>query len=563
MRSPKPVQAWLLHAVRIALIATTAWAIHFGHVSRLTQSGSASTKGMPDVSWRGATLVAHDDGTASIVDYDGDIVGSMLQTSPAGDEAIGFSGPSNVLIELDSERIITGVEIIDSGDTVEHVAAVNASSNFSDGWTGLTLDQARTHQIDAVSGATLTSIAANEAIMIRLGGEPVSLLFPDPVTLSQAQVIFPAATDLRPLWRADQTEVLAAENTLGYLLRPTWQGIEFSGNGRSTGIPTYGGPTDVIIGLDLDLNIVGVHYLTSYDNEPYSDYVRDDTYFRKAFLGQSFAAFHEKELFEIGVEGVSGATMTSMTIAETIHESSARFDGITEPPKEARSTGVLYWLSESWLQLAAIAVGSIIALTRGRRRWAVIWPVFVFVWLGWQEGLLLSQAMFVGWARYGWNTAGGYGLIALATAAFFFPVAAGRNVYCSHLCAHGAAQMLVRNRLPRRWRIPASVTKLFRVLPAVLLLVVVAVAASGGGLNLVNLEAFDAYLWPVCGWIPLAIALGGFVASLFEPMAYCRFACPTGSLLDYVRRHRRSDRWTRVDWFALVLASFAWAFAIT
>jgi NosR/NirI family nitrous oxide reductase transcriptional regulator len=51
-------------------------------------------------------------------------------------------------------------------------------------------------------------------------------------------------------------------------------------------------------------------------------------------------------------------------------------------------------------------------------------------------------------------------------------------------------------------------------------------------LSLVNIEPFDAYLFRVAGAITLSIAVVGLIASAFVPMAYCRFGCPTGAMLN-------------------------------
>jgi thiamine biosynthesis lipoprotein ApbE len=40
-------------------------------------------------------------------------------------------------------------------------------------------------------------------------------------------------------------------------------------------------------------------------------------------------------------------------------------------------------------------------------------------------------------------------------------------------------------------------------------------------------------------------------ASLFISQAYCRFGCPTGALLSFVRSSGSGDRWGRRDWAAL------------
>ena len=75
--------------------------------------------------------------------------------------------------------------------------------------------------------------------------------------------------------------------------------------------------------------------------------------------------------------------------------------------------------------------------------------------------------------------------------------------------------------------------------------------------SLVDIEPFDAWVFYVAGWATITIAVIGLVASLFVPMAYCRYGCPTGAVLGYLRFHSRSDRWTRRDWVALGLVLFA------
>ncbi|MEM9585868.1 MAG: transcriptional regulator, partial [Planctomycetota bacterium] len=64
---------------------------------------------------------------------------------------------------------------------------------------------------------------------------------------------------------------------------------------------------------------------------------------------------------------------------------------------------------------------------------------------------------------------------------------------------------------------------------------------------------FHAYLWQMAGWGILAFAVASLVASRFLPMAYCRFGCGTGRLLDYLRRNAQSGRVRRADYILLAL----------
>ena len=69
--------------------------------------------------------------------------------------------------------------------------------------------------------------------------------------------------------------------------------------------------------------------------------------------------------------------------------------------------------------------------------------------------------------------------------------------------------------------------------------------------SLVPIEPFDAYIVRVAGWATITVAVVGLLASLFVPMAYCRFGCPTGAMLSFLRFHARSDRWGARDAVAL------------
>ena len=152
-------------------------------------------------------------------------------------------------------------------------------------------------------------------------------------------------------------------------------------------------------------------------------------------------------------------------------------------------------------------------------------------------------------------------LIMLTAAAIVMPIATKRNLYCSHLCPHGALQQLAlrfarpQRRFPRPWRIALS------WLPAGLLVFCLVVALTHWPFDLANIEPFDAYVFRVAGWGTLAVAVVGGVASLFIPMAYCRYGCPTGALLGYLRLNARSDRLTRRDLVAaacVALAALLW-----
>jgi polyferredoxin len=77
---------------------------------------------------------------------------------------------------------------------------------------------------------------------------------------------------------------------------------------------------------------------------------------------------------------------------------------------------------------------------------------------------------------------------------------------------------------------------------------------------LVDLEPFDAYVPLVAGMPAIVIFVVSLALSLRFPMSYCRYSCPTGTLLDHLRFNRASARLTWRD--GLLLACLAAALAL-
>ena len=186
-----------------------------------------------------------------------------------------------------------------------------------------------------------------------------------------------------------------------------------------------------------------------------------------------------------------------------------------------------------------IAGGLLLAFTnlRGAGGLRIPFQLAAVVYLGFLHGDMVSQALLAGWAQSGvpWRLAPG--LLLLVAVAFLVPLLTRKQVYCHHLCPHGAAQQLLRHVAPRPVHPPRWLARGLATVPAWLLLWVVLVALLGLPFNLAAIEPFDAYLVRIAGWATLTIAVVGLAVSLLVPMAYCRFGCPTGAVLNYLRRN--------------------------
>ncbi|MEX0669035.1 MAG: FMN-binding protein [Pirellulales bacterium] len=551
---PHFVRLLCAHVMRVAVVAALAWLVHAEHVAFLGRQQGADLAALaiervrsylPEAAAIGGDSVAVAGGR-EVVAESGERVGTVFKTSPAGDKAIGFSGPTDLLVVCDADLRVAGVEILTSRDTRDHVAAIERDPRFFAAFRGKSLDDLVTlaaSQVDAVGGSTLTCLAIAEGLALRLGGSAGMSRFDTAPTLADLRTIFPEAVAIEPdPGDAAVIRVLAAERIpLGWALRTS------PAADRAIG---YQGPTDAVIGFDATGKVAGVAILATFDNEPYVGYVRDDRAFRRVYRGMTFEEVAGIDPDTTGVEGVSGATMTSQAVARGIVLAS-RAHRDTEPAGRRRSWlgAVMHNLDGPRLgALGVIATGIITAFTRLRGTWfgRLALPLAVLTYLGFGAGALLSQAQVWGWAQAG-VPRGAVVLAALAAAAIVLPATTRKNVYCSHLCAHGAAQqLLVRFAKPRR-TLPPFLKPWLLALPWALLALAILTAVFHLPLNLVDLEPFDAYLPMVAGTAALLIFAVSLLASAFWPMAYCRHACPTGALLDHLRLNNRSDRITWRD----------------
>jgi len=554
------------HAARLAVVAAIAWLVHAEHRRFLARQQTSDLAGLPLARVQrhlaqAAAIGGPSDAVAGgrdLVDAAGSRIGTVLRTSPAGDAAIGFSGPSDVLVVCDAGLRVAGMELLASRDTRDHVHAVERDAAFWRSFVGKSLEEladgaaGRPH---AVTGATLTSHAIAEAVARRLGGGSATSRFAVPPTLGDLKRIFPEA-DRIEADAGDPAVIRVTDSTgipLGWALRTTPAADRVIG---------YQGPTDALVGFDPQGRVCGVAVLSSYDNEPYVGYVRDDRAFRRIWRGMTLEELAGIDPDRTGIEGVSGATMTSQAVAAGIVRAAREHARRRPPPAGPAWVDMLRGIDgPQWGAIGVIAAAILTAFTRLRGGWfgRLALPVAVLAYLGFGAGAVLSQAQLVGWAQAG-VPRGAVVLTVLAVAALALPAVTGRNVYCSHLCAHGAAQqMLVRLVKPRR-RLPGWLRPALALLPWALLAVAILSALLHLPVNLVDLEPFDAYLPAVAGVAALVLFAVSLAASCFFPMAYCRHGCPTGALLDHVRLHGRSDRVTWRD--GVLVACLAVAAAV-
>lgn len=388
---------------------------------------------------------------------------------------------------------------------------------------------------------TIAWLIRDVAVRQRIQGE-------SPVTAAEIVSLLPAAATLRPDDSArDGLFVLdRVGRELGYVVRTQPACRDIIG---------YAGTTDALVVLDRDWKILGLKIHASEDTESYVRDITLDRRFLKKFNALTWDAAAALDLKAAGIEGVSGATMTSMAIAQSVK---ARLQ-LSRDQLAARVPLRFAWRDLGLLAVLAAAALMAFGKPAWRHRWKRPYQFALILYVGLIAGDLLAQKLLVGWTRSGvpWTTAPG--LVLLAAAALLVPFATGKPLYCHHICPHGAAQELLSHYRPARFQLTLSapVIRGLEYLPTALLLFTLVVALLALPFDLAGLEPFAAYVIRSAGVATLAVASLGLVASFFVPQAYCRFGCPTGALLNFVRARGTTDTFSRRDVAALMLVGLA------
>ena len=368
-----------------------------------------------------------------------------------------------------------------------------------------------------------------------------------PITVEEVRTLLPAVAALKPdATERDGADVLdAAGAKIGYTLQTA---------PASDSVIGYRGWTNTLIVFDPALHVLGVRIRASQDTDEHVGDVKGDRQFLKTWNGKSWDQVAGQTPADAGIEGVSGASMTSLAIAEGIMRRLQSADSAAARAPSpwrihARDVGLIAFLIvATWLAFRG---------THGRRWLRVTFQLIAIGYIGLWNGDLLAQSLIVGWAQNG--VAHAPGLVLLLATALIIPWTTGKPFYCQHVCPHGHAQELLSRAFPKRWRIalPKGVAAGLRWLPPLTFVCVLVVAFLHLPADLAGVEPFDAYVWKTAGWATLTIAVLGLVASLFIPMAYCHYGCPTGALLNFIRRRGKGDHFGRREIAALLLVIVA------
>ncbi len=249
------------------------------------------------------------------------------------------------------------------------------------------------------------------------------------------------------------------------------------------------------------------------------------------------------EASSMKVDAVSGATFSSNAVKANVSAALRTVAAVKQTEDENPLKAWFNGLAEGkgWGELAAVIVSllaAVLPLFIKNRTYRLVQQVLNVAVLGFWAGTFVNYSSMVGYMSNGINLTKSLAMVILLIVAFLYPLFGKKNYYCTCCCPLGSAQDLAfrlkgdKISALRKAMAPSSKTqRMLRRFRVALWAVLMLLSWLGVTFAWMDYELFTAFIWQSASWVVIALCVVTLVISIFVPRPYCRFVCPTGTLL--------------------------------
>lgn len=244
------------------------------------------------------------------------------------------------------------------------------------------------------------------------------------------------------------------------------------------------------------------------------------------------------EARSINVDAVSGATFSSNAIIENMKRGLAYANkAIPQDNAQDKGTAASSGTTMTVASLAALIVallGAVVPLKWHSRRLHYVQLALNIVVLGLWTGTFVSFSLFMRLFSGGVSAAQIATLAAplvMVVVALLYPIGGRTGHYCAHICPLGSAQELAGKITSRKPRVPQRVNKALTVFRHILWGILLLLMITGTWTAWMDYELFSAFLYSSASVWVIAVAALFLIVSVWIPRPYCRFVCPTGTMI--------------------------------
>ncbi|MRT93801.1 4Fe-4S binding protein [Ancylomarina sp. 16SWW S1-10-2] len=284
----------------------------------------------------------------------------------------------------------------------------------------------------------------------------------------------------------------------------------------------YGGRVPVITFVDVDNVICGIILGENYESD---EYLADAV--KKGILTQ-WNGVARNQVMNTAVDAIAGATISSQAIIAGVQNSAS---------EQLLSIPFKFWTVENVVSLALLMV-LVFACFYPKKlmKYRTILQILTVVVFGFWLGRLISFVQFINWLSGGFNWQIQFVMLIVIVLSIIIPIIFGKAFYCSWVCPFGAAQELCGKACSKKLQITSKSARFLQLLRERLFIVLLLFLWTGYSFDLTLIEPFSAFSLTKLSYWSIGFASIFLIISIFIPKVWCRFFCPTGFILDWIRK---------------------------
>lgn len=228
------------------------------------------------------------------------------------------------------------------------------------------------------------------------------------------------------------------------------------------------------------------------------------------------------------MDGVSGATYSSNAVIRNVRAGADYALGT----QSAKSGGFGADISLVAALLVILAGAIVPLVAHPGPRYRLIQQILNVAILGFWAGVFIDYAMMLNFFAHGFTfSLAGVVTILLLIVGLIYPVLNKPGHYCAWICPFGSLQEMAGKVQKHKIRISSRTLKALDTFRSVLWVVLLSLLFIGFGCQWIDYEIFTGFLVRSASWVVICIGVLFIALSVFVNRPFCRFVCPTGTLL--------------------------------
>lgn len=283
----------------------------------------------------------------------------------------------------------------------------------------------------------------------------------------------------------------------------------------------YGG----IVPLEITLQDGRVKSIRALANSESPDFFTEASALLTKWNGKTI-----EDAQKMKVDAVSGATFSSKAIIGNVQR------GLQYAAKNPVKTSVWSEFDFSAKAIAGLIVvlmAAIVPLFIKNRRYRIGQQILNVIVLGFWCGSFLNYTSIISYMSNGMNIVALIVPVIMLITAFVYPLFGKKSYYCTHVCPFGSLQELAGKCVGYKVRMKPTTAKRLDWFRQILWAILMLCLWTGIWFDWIDYEPFSAFVFQSASWIVIAIAITFVALSTVIMRPYCRFVCPTGSLIKY------------------------------